>query len=98
MMNANVLSLIMLRSRAFVFEFEVGSRVPKPNLTSSILPSYCDSQENTTIIMSESTTEKKGKFEPKNPVKLDPPKDDAISVEQLAKCDGKQDHSKTSVT
>jgi len=48
--------------------------------------------------MSESTTEKKGKFEPKNPVKLDPPKDDAISVEQLAKCDGKQDHSKTSVT
>jgi hypothetical protein len=29
-------------------------------------------------------------FEPKTPVKLDPPKDDPISVEELAKCDGKR--------
>ena len=29
------------------------------------------------------------KFTPKNPPKLDPPKDDPISVEELAKCDGK---------
>ncbi|MCJ1304977.1 hypothetical protein MMC08_007790 [Hypocenomyce scalaris] len=27
-------------------------------------------------------------FAPKNPVKLDPPKDDPISVEDLSKCDG----------
>ena len=30
-----------------------------------------------------------GKFEPKVPVKLDPPKDDPISLEDLAKADGK---------
>jgi hypothetical protein len=28
------------------------------------------------------------RFEPKVPVQLDPPKDDPISVEELAKCDG----------
>lgn len=28
-------------------------------------------------------------FAPKNPVKLDPPKDDPISIEDLSKCDGK---------
>jgi len=28
------------------------------------------------------------RFEPKTAVKLDPPKDDAISLEELAKCDG----------
>ena len=28
-------------------------------------------------------------FEPKKPVQLDPPKSDPISVEDLAKCDGK---------
>lgn len=27
-------------------------------------------------------------FEPKTPVNLDPPKDDNISLEYLAKCDG----------
>ena len=31
---------------------------------------------------------KKGRFEPKTPVKLDPPKDDPISMEHLEKCDG----------
>jgi hypothetical protein len=31
------------------------------------------------------------RFEPKVPVQLDPPKDDPISVEDLAKCDGKED-------
>lgn len=29
-----------------------------------------------------------GKFEPKVPVNLDPPKDDLISTEELAKADG----------
>ncbi len=29
------------------------------------------------------------KFTPKNPPRLDAPKDDPISVEELAKCDGK---------
>ena len=29
------------------------------------------------------------KFTPKNPPKLDPPKDDPITIEELAKCDGK---------
>lgn len=29
------------------------------------------------------------RFEPKVPVQLDPPKDDPISQEELAKCDGK---------
>lgn len=29
-----------------------------------------------------------GKFEPKEPVVLDPPKDDPISAEELAKADG----------
>ncbi|KAI4150029.1 MAG: hypothetical protein LQ340_004306 [Diploschistes diacapsis] len=32
-------------------------------------------------------------FEPKEPVKLDPPKDDPITVEELSKCNG-QDTSK----
>ncbi|KAK7922948.1 hypothetical protein PG985_007019 [Apiospora marii] len=31
-----------------------------------------------------------GKFEPKVPVNLDPPKDDPISLEDLAKADGKE--------
>ncbi|KAI0896760.1 cytochrome b5 [Annulohypoxylon nitens] len=31
-----------------------------------------------------------GKFEPKVPVNLDPPKDDPISVEELAKADGSE--------
>lgn len=30
----------------------------------------------------------KKKFEPKTPVNLDPPKDDPITLEHLAKCDG----------
>lgn len=30
-----------------------------------------------------------GKFEPKVPVNLNPPKDDPISLEELAKADGK---------
>lgn len=38
--------------------------------------------------MAENTGEKKGKFEPKNPVKLEAPKDDPITLEHLAKCDG----------
>lgn len=32
--------------------------------------------------------EKKERFAPKNPVQLNPPKDDPITVEELAKCDG----------
>lgn len=31
-----------------------------------------------------------GKFEPKTPVQLNPPKSDPISLEELAKADGKQ--------
>ncbi|KAJ5882128.1 uncharacterized protein N7529_000800 [Penicillium soppii] len=34
------------------------------------------------------TREEKKRFEPKVPVELDPPKDDPISLEELAKCDG----------
>jgi membrane-associated progesterone receptor component len=34
------------------------------------------------------SAEKKGRFEPKNPVQLNPPKDDPISLDYLAKCDG----------
>lgn len=30
-----------------------------------------------------------GKFEPKVPVQLDPPKDDIISLEELAKANGR---------
>ncbi|GME74778.1 unnamed protein product [Ambrosiozyma monospora] len=30
------------------------------------------------------------RFMPKNPVKLDPPKDDPITMAELAKCDGEQ--------
>jgi hypothetical protein len=33
-----------------------------------------------------------GKFEPKVPVKLDPPKDDPITPEELAKANGMQSH------
>lgn len=29
-----------------------------------------------------------GKFEPKEPVQLNPPKDDPITLEELAKCNG----------
>ena len=97
-MNKNVFGLWKLCSRAS--GAKLGAERPKPEsrLPASILPAYCHSQENTSIIMPEGTTEKKGKFEPKNPVKLDPPKDDPISVDQLAKCDGRQDHSQMPVT
>lgn len=37
--------------------------------------------------MAEHATEPK-RFEPKEPVKLDPPKDDPITLEELAKCNG----------
>lgn len=33
-----------------------------------------------------------GKFEPKTPVQLDPPKDDPISLEDLAKASGMTAH------
>lgn len=36
--------------------------------------------------MSEQTEKKR--FEPKQPVQLDPPKDDPITMEELSKCDG----------
>lgn len=32
--------------------------------------------------------QKKGRFEPKTPVNLDPPKDDPISLDYLEKCNG----------
>jgi len=38
-----------------------------------------------------STSETKGKFEPKVPVKLDVPKDDPITVDYLSKCDGEHE-------
>lgn len=37
--------------------------------------------------MTEQTSQSK-RFEPKEPVQLDPPKDDPISKEELSKCDG----------
>ena len=37
--------------------------------------------------MTEQAAEPK-RFEPKEPVKLDPPKDDPITLEELAKCNG----------
>ncbi|KAF2727881.1 progesterone binding protein-like protein [Polyplosphaeria fusca] len=40
--------------------------------------------------MSEAS-EQKGKFEPKQPVQLDPPKDDVITREYLSKCDGEHE-------
>ncbi|KAL1965127.1 hypothetical protein VTN77DRAFT_6040 [Rasamsonia byssochlamydoides] len=33
-------------------------------------------------------TEERKRFEPKQPVQLDPPKDDPITMEELSKCDG----------
>ena len=41
-----------------------------------------------TLKASSILIETMGKFEPKTPVTLNPPKDDPISVEDLAKCDG----------
>ncbi|KAJ0307079.1 hypothetical protein COL516b_004311 [Colletotrichum fioriniae] len=38
-----------------------------------------------------------GKFEPKNPVTLAPPKDDPITLEELAKADGSDPNGKTYV-
>jgi membrane-associated progesterone receptor component len=38
------------------------------------------------------TEQRKAKFEPKQPIELAPPKDDVISVEHLAKCDGGSSH------
>ena len=37
---------------------------------------------------SDDSEQKKGRFEPKVPVKLEPPKDEPISVEYLSKCTG----------
>ena len=33
-----------------------------------------------------------GKFEPKVPVQLNPPKDDPISLEELAQANGRKNH------
>lgn len=38
-----------------------------------------------------------GKFEPKTPVELAPPKDDPITLEELAKADGKWQNGPTYV-
>lgn len=43
-----------------------------------------------TAAMAEQEPEKK-KFEPKTKVELDPPKDDPIGLDYLAKCDGRFD-------
>jgi hypothetical protein len=40
------------------------------------------------IPRSEVTLNMSGKFEPKQKVELDPPKDDPISLDYLSKCDG----------
>lgn len=45
------------------------------------LPRYNVSRKSTIAIMA-------GKFEPKTPVQLNPPKDDLISVERLSECNG----------
>lgn len=37
-----------------------------------------------------------GKFEPKVPVNLSPPKDDPISLDELAKADGMYHHASSS--
>lgn len=42
--------------------------------------------------MSSTEEPKKERFAPKQPVTLNPPKDDAISREHLAKCDGELPH------
>lgn len=39
-----------------------------------------------------SEPEQKGRFAPKQPVELAAPKDDPITLEHLAKCDGKPPH------
>ena len=39
-----------------------------------------------------------GKFEPKVPVNLDPPKDDPISLEELAKADGESGSDQPTVS
>lgn len=36
----------------------------------------------------ENHVEEPKRFEPKKPVQLDPPKDDPITLDYLAKCDG----------
>jgi len=38
--------------------------------------------------MSTVTSSSSGKFAPKTPVQLNPPKDDPISLDRLSKCDG----------
>ena len=43
---------------------------------------------STTQAADSSSDPKKGRFEPKTPVQLNPPKSDPISLEHLAKCDG----------
>ena len=39
----------------------------------------------------ETTTEKKPRFAPKEPIQLDPPRDDPVSLEYLSKCTGKNE-------
>jgi hypothetical protein len=47
---------------------------------------------STYIIIMADTEQRKAKFEPKQPIELAPPKDDVISVEHLARCDGGSSH------
>lgn len=60
--------------------------ITNPALSLSL--QFSPSEHHTIVKMVEHEPEPK-RFEPKVPVQLDPPKDDPISQEELAKCDGK---------
>lgn len=56
--------------------------LPPAPATDHIQPSAMDQKRD------ENHVEEPKRFEPKKPVQLDPPKDDPITVDYLAKCDG----------
>ena len=66
-------------------------------ITSSHLSCTIQHPKNphTYSILTHYLSEMAGKFEPKHKVDLDPPKDDIISLDYLAKCDGSCSVAKT---
>jgi hypothetical protein len=73
-----VLHFLPINQRADSKQIPTSGNPAKPQLLSLPFPTHATMTE-------EKQTKR---FEPKVPVQLDPPKDDPISQEELAKCDG----------
>jgi len=62
--------------------------LPQSDIRVHLIHSKSERSSLLKIQQNMSTESSSGKFAPKQAVQLNPPKDDPISVEHLAKCDG----------